>query len=127
MVLQSEALRERVDQITSAHAYTAPALMSLLTAARRRAGVLAPAQFGALKLIDRHLWYGLHSLGVEGDGPGQSSHPNPRVEAAGARDHWAAERAAGRPLVIPSVERAVSAVRAAIDESEASRNTLEVS
>jgi intracellular multiplication protein IcmP len=127
MVLQSETLRERVDQITLAHAYTAPALMSLLTAARRRAGVLAPAQFGALKLIDRNLWYALHSLGVEGDGPGQSSHPNPRVEAAGARDHWAAERAAGRPLVIPSVERAVSAVRTAIDESEASRNTLEVS
>jgi intracellular multiplication protein IcmP len=127
LVLQTGLLRQRADQITSAHAYTAPALMSLLTAARRRAGVLAPAQFACVKLIDRSLWYALHSLGAEGDGPGQSSHPNPRVEAAGARDHWAAERAARRPLVIPSVERAVSAVRAAINEGEASRNTLEVS
>jgi intracellular multiplication protein IcmP len=31
-VLQSEPLRQRVEQITAAHAYTAPALMSLLTA-----------------------------------------------------------------------------------------------
>jgi intracellular multiplication protein IcmP len=61
----------------------------------------------------------LHSLGFEGDGPGQMTHPNPRVEAAGARDHWAAERLAGRPLIIPSVERAVSAVRAAIDQDDA--------
>ena len=117
--LASTAFRERADKIAAGHAYTAPALMSLLTTARRRSGVLAPAQFACLKLVDRSLWYALHSLGFEGDGPGQTTHPNPRVEAAGARDHWAAERLARRPLVIPSVDRAVTAVRASLEQDDA--------
>ncbi len=83
-------------------------------------------QFACLKLIDRGLWYALHSLGFEGDGPGQTTHPNPRVEAAGARDHWAAERVAGSPLLIPSVNRAVDAVRAALDQNAARSSTAEV-
>jgi intracellular multiplication protein IcmP len=117
--LASTAFRERADKIGAGHAYTAPALMSLLTTARRRSGVLAPARFACLKLVDRSLWYALHSLGFEGDGPGQTTHPNPRVEAAGARDHWAAERLARRPLVIPSVDRALTAVRAGLDQDDA--------
>jgi intracellular multiplication protein IcmP len=119
VVLRSSDLLAEANKIAAGHAYTVPALMSVLTVARRRSGVLAPVQFGCLKLIDRSLWYALHSLGFEGDGPGQTTHPNPRVEAAGARDHWAAERLAGRPLIIPSVERAVSAVRAAIGQDDA--------
>jgi intracellular multiplication protein IcmP len=112
--LGSKEVYEQANKIANGHAYTTPALMSLLTAARRRSGVLAPAQFACLKLIDRSLWYALHSLGFEGDGPGQMTHPNPRIEAAGARDHWAAERAAGKPLIIPSVGRAVRAARATL-------------
>ncbi len=123
--LQSTAFRERADKIAAGHAYTAPALMSLLTTARRRSGVLAPAQFACLKLVDRSLWYALHSLGFEGDGPGQTTHPNPRVEAAGARDHWAAERLAQRPLIIPSVDRAVTAVRATLDQGDANNRSPE--
>lgn len=118
-VLEARDLRDLADPIAGRHAYTAPALMSLLTEARRRAGVLAPAHFACLKLIDRGLWYALHSLGFEGDGPGQNSHPTPRIEAAGARDHWAAERVAGRPLAIPSVSRATDAVRAALTQNGA--------
>ncbi len=117
-VLRATELRERADAIAARHAYAAPALMSLLTAARSRSGVLAPAQFACLKLVDRSLWYALHSLGFEGDGPGQTTHPNPRVEAAGARDHWAAERLAGRPLLVPSLDRAMSAVRAVIGDDD---------
>lgn len=124
-VLRSTETMQQAGQIAAAHAYTVPALMSLLTAARRRSGVLPPSQFACLKLVDRSLWYALHSLGFEGDGPGQTTHPNPRVEAAGARDHWAAERVAGRPLIIPSVGRAVSAVRAAIGQDDASSNRPE--
>lgn len=126
-ILSSDDLCRQAGQIAAAHAYTAPALMSLLTAARRRSGVLAPAQSAGLKLVDRSLWYALHSLGFEGDGPGQSSHPNPRVEAAGARDHWAAERLAGRPLMIPSVDRAIGAVRAALGQCDASHRSPEAS
>ena len=117
-VLRATELREQADIIAAGHAYATPALMSLLTAARSRSGVLAPAQFACLKLVDRSLWYALHSLGFEGDGPGQTTHPNPRVEAAGARDHWAAERLAGRPLIVPSLDRAMDAVRAAIGQDD---------
>lgn len=116
---------EQARRITNGHAYTAPALMGLLIAARRRSGVLAPAQFACLKLIDRSLWYALHSLGVEGEGPGQRNHPNPRIEAAGARDHWATERMAGEPLIIPSVGRAVSAVRAALEHDDLTSSSPE--
>ena len=42
--------------IAGRHAYTTPALMALLNAARVRAGVLAPAQFAWLSLVDRELW-----------------------------------------------------------------------
>lgn len=92
------------------HAYTAPALMSVLTLARAQAGVLAPAGFNFLKLVDRRLWYALHSLGFPG-GQNPAEQPNPRIEALGARDHWAAERDAGQPLSIPSLARALDAVR----------------
>ena len=49
--------------------------------------------------------------GFETEGFGRYLHPNPRIEAAGARDHWAAERIAGRPLLRPEVARALNAAR----------------
>jgi intracellular multiplication protein IcmP len=106
-------IRSPAERIMAAHAYTHPALMSLLNESRLAAGVLAPAQFAWLKLIDRPLWYALHSLGFETEGFGRYLHPNPRIEAAGARDHWAVERIAQRPVASPAVERALDAVRAA--------------
>lgn len=115
-VLRQDAICQPAETIAERHAFAAPALMSLLTQARRRAGVLAPGQFAGLKLVDRGLWYALHSLGFEGDGPGQTTHPNPRVEAAGARDHWAAERALARPIQTPNVERAVDTIRAVVGQ-----------
>jgi intracellular multiplication protein IcmP len=96
--------------IADRHAWTHPALMSLLNAARRKAGVLPPAQFAWLKLVDRLLWYALHSLGFESEGIGRYLHPYPRVEAAGARDHWALERVVGRPVVTPTFELALEAM-----------------
>ena len=71
--------------------------MSLLNAARAGPGVLAPAQFAWLKLVDRPLWYALHSLGFETEGIGRYLHPNPRAEAVGARDHWAVEQRGRQP------------------------------
>jgi len=85
-------------------------LMSVLIEARSRGGVLAPAQFAFLKLVDRQLWYALHSLGFPASGAGP--HPSPRVEAIGARDHWAAECTLGEALPAPSIDRAIEAVRA---------------
>ena len=80
---------------------------------RRRAGALAPGQFGWLKLVDRRLWYALHLLGFETEGAGRYLHPNPRVEALGARDHWSVERIAGVPVSRPDLDRAVEALQKA--------------
>lgn len=94
------------------HGFTAPAVMTVLHEARRRAGVLAPAQFNFVKLIDRRLWFALHALGFPGEeGTEEPAMPTPRIEAVGARDHWAAERMEGRPLFVPSLKRAVRVIR----------------
>jgi intracellular multiplication protein IcmP len=95
------------------HAYATPMLMSALTRARLASGVLAPAQFNFLKLVDRGLWYALHSLGFPTSGKSLETHPNPRIEAIGARDHWAAERLCGHALRSPSVTQAVQAIEEA--------------
>lgn len=92
------------------HAYTAPALMTVLLEARRRGGVLPPSAFNAVKLVDRRFWYALHSLGFPSEAHGRTHHPNPTVEAIGARDHWAVECIAGRPLFGPSIDRAATAL-----------------
>jgi intracellular multiplication protein IcmP len=100
------------ERIAQRHAYAHTALMALLNEARRQAGVLAPAQFAWLKLVDRSLWYALHSLGFETEGFDRYLHPNSRAEAIGARDHWAVERAAGESVIEPAIDRALDAVRA---------------
>ena len=94
------------------HAFTAPALMTVLVEARRRGGVLPPAAFNAVKLVDRPLWFALQSLGFPSEAHGRTQHPNPAVEAIGARDHWAVECTVGRPVGSPSVERAAAALQA---------------
>jgi intracellular multiplication protein IcmP len=98
-------------EIMDAHHFTTPGLMSVLNAARLRSGVLAPAQFAFLKLVDRRLWYALHALGFEADGPLAHPHPSQRVEAIGARAHWAAELAIGAPLPTPEFDAAIAAIR----------------
>lgn len=100
----------RVCAVVSQHGFVVPGVMSALVVARRESGVLAPSQFAFLKLVDRRLWYALHSLGSAVDALNPALHPNPCVEAIGARDHWAAERVGGCPLLRPSVDRAVGAI-----------------
>jgi len=119
VVLRQHELVAPALAIAGRHAFTHTALMSLLNEARRSAGVLAPGQFVWLKLVDRGLWYALHSLGFETEGLGRYLHPNPRVEAIGARDHWAVERLAGVPVSRPSLDRAIEALR----EAAAARKT----
>lgn len=97
--------------IARLHGYTAPALMSVLLHARVQAGVLAPGQFAFLKLVDRPLWYALHSLGFPSETGSGAPMPNPRIEALGARDHWAAECALRRPVRMPVFDAALSAIR----------------
>ena len=93
------------------HHFTTPGLMSVLNQARLRSGVLAPAQFAFLKLVDRRLWYALHALGFESDALIAHPHPSMRVEAIGAGAHWAAERAVGVPIPTPEFDSAIAAIR----------------
>ena len=105
-------------KIAARHGYTSTALMSLLSHARSRAGVLAPAQFNCLKLVDRHLWYALHSLGFPSSPTWASdSLPTPLIEALGSRHHWAAETEVGQPLGLPMLDAAVDFIRASQDEA----------
>ena len=103
---------QRVCAIASRHGFEVTGLMSALVEARRESGVLAPAQFAFLKLVDRRLWYALHSLGSPADALNPALHPNPCVEAIGARDHWAVECAAQKPVFFPAVDRAAAAIAA---------------
>lgn len=112
--LRQPSLRKPAELVARRHAFETTALMALLNAARLQSGVLPPAQFNGLKLLDRALWFALHSLGFPGHGPGQNTHPNPRVEALGARAHWEAERVAGCALFQPEVGLAERAIRAAL-------------
>jgi intracellular multiplication protein IcmP len=98
-------------EIMDAHHFTTPGLMSVLDAARLRSGVLAPAQFAFLKLVDRRLWYAFHAPGFEADGPLAHLHPSQRVEAIGTRGHWAAERAMESPISTPKFDAAIVAIR----------------
>lgn len=109
--IRDAAVRGGAEAAAARHAHEATALMSLLVEARRRSGVLPPAAFAWLRLVDRQLWHALASLGFEVEGgPTLHLHPNPRPEAAGARDHWEAERAAGFALPEPHVGRALAAL-----------------
>jgi len=112
-VLEDAEIAQPALKTMSQHFFATPGLMSALGEARLFGGVLAPAQFAFLKLVDRRLWYALHSLGFEVEGPKAHPHPSQRVEAIGARDHWAAEHLAGRPIVVPTIDRAIAAIRAA--------------
>ena len=50
----------------------------------------------------------------------------PRIEAAGARDHWAAECSIGHPLPVPSFERSLAIVRKkAVEKGLDKPSTLE--
>jgi intracellular multiplication protein IcmP len=109
--LSDKSVITPVLEVMGRHFFTTTGLMSVLCEARLRGGVLAPAQFAFLKLVDRRLWYALHSLGFEIDGPRAHPHPSQRIEAIGARDHWAAERLVGRPAPAPSVDRAIKMIR----------------
>lgn len=116
-LLAARELRGPLCAIMERHGFTTTGAMSVLLAARKEGGVLPPAQFGFLKLVDRRLWYALHSLGFPDDIYDPTLHPTPRVEALGARDHWARERIAGEALRVASVEGALAAILEAAGES----------
>jgi intracellular multiplication protein IcmP len=110
-VLATEEIAAWALEVMRKHHFTTPGLMSVLNEARLRSGLMAPAQFAFLKLVDRRLWYALHALGFESDALIAHPHPSMRVEAIGAGAHWAAERAVGVPIPTPEFDQAIAAIR----------------
>lgn len=84
------------------HAWTRPALLSLLQQARLRSGVVNPGIFASVQLVDRNLWLVLAAASYPRDGrPAHDMTIAPCAEAAAAISHWGAECRAGGPIAQP--------------------------
>ena len=86
--------------ICNRHGFVVSALLSALYIARRKGGILAPAEFIWLRAIDRALYIPLNNLG-------RQAH---FVEAAGAISHWQHEWATRDPAWTPMIHRGVESV-----------------
>lgn len=123
-VLADQDLRSGVDGVLRQHGFVTTAVMGSLNRARARAGILPPAQFNFLKLIDRNLWYALQSLGFPVSETEDGPMPNPKIEAVAARAHWQAERTAGVPLVLPHIDMAIDLITARVAAAQAKNSPL---
>ncbi|NTF16815.1 hypothetical protein G6L37_00050 [Agrobacterium rubi] len=95
-----------VNTICAKHAYAHTGLFALLDLARARAGVLASADFGYIKQLDRSLWYTLSNCGRR----------RFFIEAAGVVSHFFAEKVTANPLVEANVENAINGLEDYLDE-----------
>lgn len=106
--------REALEGRMARHAYQTPALMSLLMEARRDGGVLNPALFACLRLVDRLQWLALSSLGFPYEGqPLHQQTLSVCTEALGVVEHWRAECVAAKPLPTRQLGDAILCVRKA--------------
>jgi intracellular multiplication protein IcmP len=113
-VLKKYQNDEKVQEVVSKHAYLLTAMASLLKASRDD-GVMPSADFLWLKPIDRRLWYMLNCIGRQ----------TPFVEVGGPFAHWLAERASGRPLLVPMIDESIKALEVAIKEIKLSPKELQ--
>ena len=104
---------ELVQNVLSQHAYVLTVMASLLAAARDD-GVVPSSEFLWLKPIDRRLWYMLNCIGRQ----------TPYAEVGGPFAHWKAEKAMGRPSLIPMIDEAIKALEVAIKEIKLSPKEL---
>ena len=101
--LKKEGFRSTL-KIIEQHAFTRPALLSLLQEARLKAGVVNPGLFAAIQFLDRDLWLVLSAASYPRDGlPPYVMAIAACPEAAAALAHWKAECLAGRPLTTPQI------------------------
>ena len=106
-------VKKVVETIAARHAYANTALFALLDRSRARAGVLASADFGYLKQLDRSLWYTLSNCGRR----------RFFIEAAGVVSHYFAEvsqyfaeKVTQRKLTEPNVDNAIKGLEDYLDE-----------
>lgn len=94
-----------IGRAISPHAYMYTVMASMLEAARQD-GVIACAEFLWLKSLDSGLWFMLNSVGRQ----------TPFAEVSGPFAHFRVEKRLRRPLRVPFVQEAVSALVEAIAE-----------
>jgi intracellular multiplication protein IcmP len=103
--------------LAARHAFTRPALLTLLQHARVRSGVLNAGLFSTVQLVDRELWLVLAA----------ASYPRPNmplsmmsaaccIEASAAIEHWQAESGAGARLPDAHIHRTLMALAIPNDE-----------
>jgi intracellular multiplication protein IcmP len=95
------------EKVAAQHAFNVPALLRCLQIARENGGVLAPAQFLWLRGINRHYWYALNNLGRGAV----------HIEAAGAIAHYRAEKSAGKPIINPIIDPAITGLENYLKEN----------
>jgi intracellular multiplication protein IcmP len=104
-LIKKHAETKLVQKVVQSHAYVLTVMAGMLAGARED-GVQATADFLWLKPRDRRLWYTLNTVGRQ----------TPFIEVAGVFAHWAAEKEAGRRIMVPMVEEATHAVEIALKE-----------
>lgn len=98
--------------MANAHAYSRPALLTLLQHARIRSGVVNPGIFCAVQFLDRDLWLALSA-------PSYPQHGSPPyvlsttvcVEAGALVEHWQAEGMQGGPIGEPRIGRTFTTLK----------------
>lgn len=101
-------------EVASRHAWTRPALMTLLQMARLRCGVVNPGLFSMIQLVDRELWLVLSAISYpRHDLPLYLMSTTACLEASAAIEHWTAECARGAPIAEPQILSTLDALELA--------------
>lgn len=106
-ILKDPKLGRVAEKVAAQHAFTVPAMLRCLQAAREQGGVLAPAQFLWLRGVNRHYWYALNNLG----------RVSVHIEAAASMAHFRAEKSAGKPIPNPQMEPAIDGLKGYLKEN----------
>ena len=93
-----------VHRLLKRHAYTSTFLRGMLIDVKRK-GTFQPGYYTWLKMLDRNLWFVLHSTGVPGNSPEfakKENSPGTNMEVALAVRHYTCERIECRAVPEPA-------------------------
>lgn len=100
-LIKTPAVGHEAIKVGNNYAYINSSMLGILDWARKRGGVLAPAQFLWLRGVDRDMWYALNSLGRR----------TYFSEGSGSISHYYFEKSLEKPLVTINVDRAIEALK----------------
>lgn len=96
---------EYVNEMRSKHAYVYTFIRRLYIEVKRQ-GTFQPAYLSFMKMLDRRLWYVLHSTGIPGmnkEYEPKENMPGANIEVAMIIRHYSAERHADQALIKPEI------------------------